>query len=45
MSIITTNDDRSYQTASRIKTAGAVLVGCGAYTATCLAQFRTSQQR
>ena len=43
MSIITTNDDRSYQTASRIKTAGAVLAGCGAYTATCLAQSSLAQ--
>ena len=43
MSIITTNDDRSYQTASRIKTAGAVLAGCGAYAATCLAQSSLAQ--
>lgn len=39
MTIITTNDDRRYQTANFGKTAGAVLVGSGAYAATGLAQL------
>lgn len=39
MAIITTNDDRRYQTANFGKTAGAVLVGGGAYTAIGLAQL------
>ena len=39
MAIITTNDDRRYQTANFGKTVGAVLVGSGAYTATVATQL------
>ena len=39
MTIITTNDDRRYQTAGAGKTAGAVLVGGGVYTGTAVMQL------
>ena len=39
MAIITTSDDRRYQTANFGKTVGAVLVGSGAYTATVATQL------
>lgn len=42
MTIITTNDDRRYQTAGFGKTAGAVLVGGGAYAATSALQMPLS---
>ena len=38
MTIITTNDDRRYQTAGIGKTMTAVAVGGGVWTATTLAQ-------
>ena len=40
MAIITTSDDRRYQTANFGKTVGAVLVGSGAYTATVATQLQ-----
>ena len=43
MTIITTNDDRRYQTAGIGKTMAAVAVGGGVWTATTLAQAPFAQ--